>query len=121
MTEVGYVIVGFVTATLSVTVGVGGGIVYVPVLTTFFDFAQKDAQGTSVAVIAPAALIATAINARRDWVQWRVVLIVSIGAVVGALGGAAAAQQLDDTVLRRLFAALLVATAARMLLRRRSS
>lgn len=120
MIEVGFVLLGAVTATLAVAVGVGGGIIYVPALVAFFDFAQKDAQGTSVAVIAPASLIATVINHRAGWVEWQVAFSLAIGAVIGAVGGAEVAKQLDDKVLRRLFAVLLVVTAARLFLRNRS-
>jgi uncharacterized membrane protein YfcA len=121
VTEIGFVLLGLATATMAVAVGVGGGIVYVPALTFLFDFAQKDAQGTSVAVIAPASLIATAINHQAGWVRWPVAFSLAIGAVIGAVGGAEVAKRLDDTLLRRLFAVLLVVTATRMILRSRDS
>ncbi len=120
MTELGLFIVGLITGTIAVVVGVGGGVMYVPALVTFFGFAQKDASGTSLAVIAPAAVIATVANSRAGRVAWRVVIGVGIGALVGAIGGSQLAQRLDDTVLRRMFAVLLIVTAARMLLRLRS-
>lgn len=120
MTEIGYVVLGLVTATVAVSVGVGGGVIYVPALTFLFDFAQKDAQGTSVAVIAPASLIATAINHQAGWVRWPVAFSLAVGSVIGAVGGAELAKRLDDTLLRRLFAMLLVITAARMIMRSRS-
>ena len=115
--EIGYVLLGLVTGTLAVVVGVGGGIVYVPALTTLFDFAQKDAQGTSLSVIAPAAVIATIANSRAGRVVWRVAAFLAIGAFVGAIGGSRLAQNLDEAVLRRLFAALLFITAVRMVRR----
>jgi uncharacterized membrane protein YfcA len=119
VTEIGFVLLGVVTGTLAVIVGVGGGIIYVPALTAIFEFAQKDAQGTSVAVVAPAALIATVANNRAGWVRWPVALSVATGAVIGAVGGAEVAKRLDDTLLRRLFAVLLVITAVRMIMRSR--
>lgn len=117
MEELALVALGLVTSTLAVVVGVGGGIVYVPALTTLFDFAQKDAQGTSLSVIAPAAVIATIANSRHGRVAWPIAIGVAVGAVVGAVGGSQVAQRLDDAVLRRLFAALLIITAVRMLVR----
>lgn len=121
MTELGLFVLGLTAGTIAVVVGVGGGIMYVPALVTFFGFTQKDASGTSLAVIAPAAVIATVTNSRAGRVAWQVVIGVSLGAVVGAIAGSQIAQRLDDAVLRRMFAVLLIITAVRMLLRIRSA
>jgi len=115
--EIGFVLLGLVTGTIAVVVGVGGGVIYVPALATLFEFSQKDAQGTSLSVIAPAAVIATIANGRAGRVAWRVGGLIAVGAFVGAIGGSQLAKQLDDTVLKRLFAALLIITAARMVRR----
>jgi uncharacterized membrane protein YfcA len=121
MEQLGFFALGLVTATLAVVVGVGGGVVYVPALTTLFGFAQREAQGTSLSVIAPAALIATVANHRAGRVNWTVAIGVAVGAVIGAVGGSQVAQRLDETVLQRLFATLLVVTAVRMVLRARNA
>jgi uncharacterized membrane protein YfcA len=119
MEQLGFVILGMLTSTMAVVVGIGGGIVYVPALTTVFGFAQREAQGTSLSVIAPAALVATIANSRADRVKWSIAIGVAAGAVIGAIGGSQVAQRLDETVLERLFALLLFLTAARMVLRLR--
>ncbi|MDH3730428.1 MAG: sulfite exporter TauE/SafE family protein [Acidimicrobiia bacterium] len=115
MTELGLFVLGLVAGTTAVVIGLGGGVIYVPALTALFGFAQKDASGTSLAVIAPAALIATIANGRAGRVAWRVAIGVAAGALVGAIAGSQVAQSLDDKVLRRMFAVLLIFTAIRML------
>ncbi len=52
---IGLVALGLFAGTLAATLGVGGGIIFVPVLVSVFGFAQLDAQGTSLAIIVPTA------------------------------------------------------------------
>lgn len=58
-----FVIVGVAAGVLSGALGVGGGIVFVPVLASVFMLPQKSAQGTALAVMAPMALV----GAIRYW------------------------------------------------------
>ena len=121
MTALGLIVLGLVAGSLAATLGLGGGIIYVPALVTVFGFSQHVAQGTSLAIIAPTALIGAITHARAGRVDWRVAAWVAAGALVGALAGSQVALGLDETVLRRLFAVILVVVAFRMLARTRSS
>jgi len=111
----GFVVLGLVTGLIASTMGVGGGIIFVPSLVVFFGFAQQTAQGTSLAIILPTAMVGTYLHAKKGRVEWRVVLLIAAGGVVGGLIGSRAALALDPDLLRRMFAALLVAIAIRML------
>lgn len=115
MTEIiGFVFLGLATGLLASTLGIGGGIIFVPSLVVFFAFEQHIAQGTSLAVILPTAIVGTYLHSRRGRVEWRVALLVAAGGIVGGLFGAWAALSLDPDLLRRLFAGLLVVIALRM-------
>lgn len=117
MTAVLLIVVGLLAGTTAAALGVGGGIVFVPALVVLLDFTQHVAQGTSLAVIIPTAMIATIVHAKHGRVDWRTAVPVAVGGAVGALVGATLALRLDDGLLRRLFALLLIALAFRMLLR----
>lgn len=119
MTVVVLIVVGLLAGTMAAALGVGGGIIFVPALVVILDFSQHEAQGTSLAVIIPTAIIATIIHARNGRVDWRLVVPVSLGGIVGALAGAGLAITLDGAVLQRMFAGLLLILAARMMLRAR--
>lgn len=121
MTALGLIVLGLVAGSVTATLGLGGGIIYVPALVTIFGFSQHMAQGTSLAIIAPTALIGAITHARAGRVDWRVAVWVAAGALVGAIAGSQIALGLDETVLRRLFAVVLVVVALRMLARTRSS
>lgn len=114
MEVLGFVILGLATGMLASTLGIGGGIIFVPALVVFFGFEQHIGQGTSLAVILPTAVVGAYLHAKRGRVVWRVALLVAAGGIVGGLLGAWAALSLDPDLLRRLFAGLLVIIAIRM-------
>ncbi len=118
MTAIALVLVGLAAGALSATLGIGGGVVFVPALAVLASFDQQLAQGTSLAVIVPTVLIGAVVHARADRVEWTVAIPVGVGGIVGGLLGARVALGLDETLLRRMFAVFLIVMAARMLLRR---
>ncbi len=114
---IGYIIVGFIAGGLAATLGIGGGVVFVPAFVSLFAFTQHAAQGTSLAIIVPTTLIAAIVHARARRVMWRLMVFVASAGIVGAVVGAKTALVLDEAVLRRIFAVVLVLIAVRMGLR----
>ena len=84
-------------------------------------FDQHVAQGTSLVVIVPAAMIGTWTHYRRGTIRPRDALLVAAGGVVGAAIGSLSALSIDDTLLQRGFAVVLLVVAVRMLLPKRPS
>jgi len=111
--------VGIATGALSAILGVGGGLLLVPALVLGFGFSQHAAEGTSLAVIIPTALLGAVRHTRRGYTRWRTGLTLGVGGVLGGLAGATVALALDALVLQRLFAGFLVAMAAHLVLRGR--
>lgn len=112
--------VGLLAGLLSATLGIGGGVVFVPALVTLFGFEQATGQGTSLAVIVPTALIGTITHARGGRVDWPIGMTAGAGGAAGGLIGAQVALGLPEDVLRRLFAVFLVIIAIRMASRARA-
>lgn len=105
---------GLAAGLIASTLGLGGGFIYVPALVEFFALPQHTAQGTSLAVIVPTAIVAAYLHSKRGRVQWRTALFIGGGGVIGGVVGSSLALELPAEVLRRLFAALLVIVAIRM-------
>jgi uncharacterized membrane protein YfcA len=96
--------------------GVGGGILFVPMLVAL-GLGQHDATGTSLLAIVPTALVGTWRQARYGNVRWRGGLVIGVAAVAAAQGGVALAEALSGPTLRKLFAALLVPVAFQIAIR----
>jgi uncharacterized protein len=105
---------GLVAGALAAALGLGGGVIFVPSLVVLFGFEQHLAQGTSLAVIFPTAIVATVAHARMGSVRWPLAIPVGIAGIVGAVVGARVALLLDADLLRRMFGVFLVLLAARM-------
>ena len=87
--------------------GVGGGILFVPLLVLVFGFRQHRAQGTTlIALVPPTGLLAFINYARAGQVDWRVGLLLKPGMFLGGVAGARLALRLAPRPMRMLFAAL---------------
>ena len=101
--------VGFLSSLL----GLGGGIVHVPVMAVVLRFPVYVATATSQFVLALVALEATATHVISGSLAWNEVLAraaaIAVGAVVGAQGGARFSSRVEgETILRALGGALIV-------------
>ncbi|HTQ87075.1 MAG TPA: sulfite exporter TauE/SafE family protein [Candidatus Solibacter sp.] len=89
--------------------GVGGGILFVPLLVLLFGFGQHRAQGTTlIAMVPPTGLLAFLNYARAHQVDWRVGLLLMPGVFVGGVLGARLALRLAPRPMRIVFAALVL-------------
>jgi uncharacterized protein len=113
------ILLGVGAGVLAGLFGVGGGILFVPILVLFFDFGQVEAQATSLLAILPTVVAGTWRQQRYGNVRWGSALIVGLGAVAGVQVGVLVAQGLPEDVLRRLFGLLMIALAAQLAWRAR--
>lgn len=104
--------IGFVTGTLSGLLGIGGGVVMVPVMVVFFSMPPVLAKGTSVAVIVPSAIVGTLRNRSHDNVALRVGAAIGVAGVFSAVIGSLIATSLSDSFSNVMFATLLLCVAA---------
>lgn len=102
---------GVVAGLLSGTFGVGGGVLFVPFMTTGYRFGQTLAQGTSLAAIIPTAVVGGVTHMRQGNVVYEAALWMGAGGVGGAVLGALLAAHVPEGILARLFAAFLFANA----------
>jgi uncharacterized protein len=112
---------GLLAGAVSGLLGVGGGSVMVPLLVLLFGFGQHLAQGTSLAVMVPAALAGSLQHLRHGHVDVRVAPVLALGVAGGAYMGGRMALALPNDTLRWVFAVLLVTTGVRYALTSRAA
>lgn len=111
------ILIGILAGGLSGLVGVGGGIIMVPLLVLFFGFTQHEAQGTSLAVLAvPVTAVAVYNYYQEGQINLKYAAIIALFFVIGSLVGSKFALTLDQKMLKKIFAIVLLLIAGKMLL-----
>jgi uncharacterized protein len=113
------ILTGLLVGLLSGAMGIGGGILLVPVMVLGFGFAQQVAQGTSLAAIIPTSVVGAYVHDRAGNVDRAAAAWVSGGGLAGAVLGALVAVHSPRLLLARLFGALLLFSAYRIWVGRR--
>jgi len=105
-----YVVGGVAAGILSSMFGVGAGILLVPLLSIAFGFGQKSAQGMSLAVMVPMALVgAIRYHLNPDVpLNLPVAGIVAVGGVLGAIIGSKIVFGIPNIILKRMFACFII-------------
>jgi uncharacterized membrane protein YfcA len=120
VTLAAYVGTGVLAGLMGGLLGLGGGVVVVPVLTWVFaqagfvpDWIFHLAVGTSLATLIGTASTSAYVHHRRGAVRWDLVRSLAPWILVGAWIGSAVAGLLDESSLRRVFAIFLLYVAFR--------
>lgn len=117
MNPLAFVATGLFVGVFSGMVGVGGGIILVPILTIFFGFPQLTAQGTSTAMLLPPiGILAAWTYYKGGHVDMKVAMLLCVGFVFGGLLGAKLAIALPKELMRKSFGVLLLGVSLKMLL-----
>ena len=110
-------LIGFASGMLSGLVGVGGGIIIVPCLVFFLAFGQKQAQGTSLAVLTlPVVILGMMQYYKQGYIDYRIALIIAIGFIIGGLFGGKIAVAINDNLLKKIFAVVLIFVGLKILI-----
>lgn len=117
MSIVGLLVAGCVAGAVGSMLGVGGGLIVVPVLHLVFGVPLRVAVGTSLVVITGTSLVGTARYVRRGWTRFDLALRLELGALVGALVASRLAPRVPETVVAGIFAGVLTATALQLVFR----
>src|SRR5437667_11693433 len=113
---IGFLALGLFAGIISGLIGIGGGIVIVPVLVFLFGFSQHRAQGTTLALLVPPiGLLAAWTYYKQGYVDLRVASLICVGFFLGGLAGAKIATSLSNAVLEKVFGVALLVVALKMI------
>ena len=118
MTQILLVVLGVFAGMVSGLIGIGGGIIVVPVLIYIFGFSQHTAQGTTLAMlIPPIGLLAAWAYYKQGHVNLPVAGLICLGFVLGGYSGAKFAIGFSEVALRKIFGACLLVIAGYMIIK----
>lgn len=115
-TVIALVIIGLLAGILSGLVGIGGGIIMVPLL-LLLGFSQHQAQGTSLAVLLLPVTASAVYNYYKEgYLDWRYAIVMAVFFVVGGYFGSKFAVSIDAKILKKIFGVVLLIVAGKMIL-----
>jgi uncharacterized protein len=117
-----YLATGLFTGLLSGLLGVGGGLIMVPVLSFIFvhlgfapQFIMHMALGTSLAVIIVTSIASSRAHHNHQNVDWGIVKNIALGIMLGAFLGSLIAAKFDANLLKAVFIIYVFIVAFQML------
>ena len=97
--------------------GIGGGLLIVPLLVIGFDLPLTAAIGTSLVCVVATSMTAAAVNVRAGRADIRLGIVLELATVAGASVGGLSARFIPERLLAGAFAALMVYTGTSMVAR----
>jgi uncharacterized protein len=112
---VGVAAFGFLVGGLSALLGVGGGLIMVPLLALALDVGQHAAEGTSLLVIVPTAAAGVIVHSRAGYVSFYPAAFLGLGGILGSYLGALLALEVDGDALRTAFGIFTILMGVRLI------
>ncbi len=109
--------IGVLGGVLSGLLGVGGGVVMVPLLVLWAGYRQRDAHALSLGAIIPISLAGVLIYGAAGKVRLVDGAALAAGSIVGARIGASALSRIEERPLKLIFGLFLGAVSILMLVR----
>ncbi|MBO4715806.1 MAG: sulfite exporter TauE/SafE family protein [Verrucomicrobia bacterium] len=114
------ILVGLAAGTTSGLLGIGGGVILIPLMTAVLKFDFKQAVTASLIIIIPTALsgvighLYRASSSQTPYPHWGLVIVIIVSSIAGAQLGTLLCHWLDVSILKKIFAVLLVITAVKL-------
>ena len=110
------VVIGLLAGILSGLVGVGGGILMIPLLIIFLGLTQHQAQGTALFAMLPPIGILAAMNYYKEgFVKWEYAAVIALAFVVGGYFGSKLSISLPAQTVRKVFGVLMLIGALKLI------
>lgn len=106
-----YLGIGLVAGFVSGLLGIGGGLIMVPLLAGWLGMPLKRALGTSLLAIVALVIPGTIVHTALGHIDWAIFVVVTLGAVPGARIGARVALGTKERTLRLLVGSFLLVVA----------
>jgi uncharacterized membrane protein YfcA len=110
------IIIGLLAGILSGLVGVGGGILMIPLLIIFLGLTQHQAQGTALfAMLPPIGILAAMNYYKQGFVKWEYAIVIAFTFVIGGYLGSKLSLSLPPQMVRRIFGVIMLLGAIKLI------
>jgi uncharacterized membrane protein YfcA len=110
------IVIGLLAGILSGLVGVGGGILMIPLLIMFLGLTQHQAQGTALFAMLPPIGILAAMNYYKEgFVKWEYAAVIALAFVVGGYFGSKLSISLPEQTVRKVFGVIMLIGAIKLI------
>ena len=110
------IVIGLLAGILSGLVGVGGGILMIPLLIIFLGLTQHEAQGTALFAMLPPIGILAAMNYYKEgFVKWEYAAVIALTFVVGGYFGSKLSISLPEQTVRKVFGVIMLIGAIKLI------
>lgn len=109
-----YILTGLIAGFTGGLLGIGGGILMVPIFYYILKLPMHIAIGSSLGVIVFTSITGTLKHYQLDNINIKLVLAVALFSIIGSYIGAYTCEKISPEMLRKVFAALLFVTAIKM-------
>jgi uncharacterized membrane protein YfcA len=110
------IVIGLLAGVLSGFVGVGGGLLMIPLLMLFLGLSQFEAQGTAlVAMLPPIGILAAMNYFKSGYVKWEYAVVIALTFVIGGYFGSKMSLSLNPTTVRKIFGVVMFSAAIKLM------
>ncbi|MBE6528315.1 MAG: sulfite exporter TauE/SafE family protein [Thermoplasmata archaeon] len=113
---IGLIALGAGAGIMGALFGLGGGVIFVPVLMLVFGLAPADAAAVSLVGIVAGSVGASSVFIEKGLANVRLGLLLEVTTTIGAIAGAIIAGYMEDWILSLIFCAVMIYSAVRMIL-----
>ncbi|TWH49290.1 sulfite exporter TauE/SafE family protein [Sporomusa sp. KB1] len=107
--------IGLTAGVLSGLLGIGGGVVLIPLLVLLLGITQHTAQGISMLVIIPTSIVSVWYFYKKRLINYQAAAYMAGGAALGALVSANFVQAVPASELKRIFGIFVIFSGLRMI------
>ncbi|MBI2721463.1 MAG: sulfite exporter TauE/SafE family protein [Bacteroidetes bacterium] len=109
-------VVGLLAGFLSGLIGIGGGIIIVPVLVYLLNYDQKTAQGTTLFMfLLPIGILGVYNYYKGGFLDYKTALIMAATFIIGSYFGSKTVMVMDTKIVKQMFGAFIILIGIKML------
>ncbi len=107
--------IGLIAGFFSGLVGIGGGIIIVPVLVYFLHFTQQQAQGTTLFMfLFPIGILGVYNYYKAGYMDWKAAAFMGLTFVIGSFFGSKIAVSIDQQTVKKVFGIFVILIGIKM-------